>query len=140
MIGPIGQKDNGGHGHLDKLSFELNVFGKDLFLDGGMYLYTPIPSIRDEFRSIKLHNVPYVEGENIGEFSGAFSIKADFKSYLLKFDNKKVKALLNYKNTELLREIEIFSDKIIIKDYSNKPIKVNFNKRYSNGYGKLYSS
>ncbi len=25
MIGPIGQKGNGGHGHLDKLSFELNV-------------------------------------------------------------------------------------------------------------------
>ena len=140
MIGPVGQKGNGGHGHLDKLSFELNVHGVDLFLDGGTFLYTPIPELRDEFRSIKFHNVPYIEGENVGEFNGSFSMKAYFKCSLLEFDNKKVKALLNYKNTEILREIEVFSDKIVIKDYSNKPIKVNFNKRCSNGYGKLYCS
>lgn len=54
--GSIGQGGVGGHAHNDNLSFELNVRGCDFLVDGGSYLYTPFPNIRNEFRSTRAHN------------------------------------------------------------------------------------
>src|SRR4029078_8113870 len=54
--GSIGQRGNGGHAHNDQLSFELNVDGLDFLIDPGTYLYSPIPSRRNEFRSTGMHN------------------------------------------------------------------------------------
>ena len=60
--GSIGQKGNGGHAHNDNLSFELNVKDRDFIIDGGSYLYTPLPKIRNEFRSTRAHNTLAVDG------------------------------------------------------------------------------
>lgn len=65
--GPNGQNGNGGHAHNDKLSFELNLDGEDVVRDPGTYLYTPLPERRNEFRSVKAHNVPWVE--ELGDLS-----------------------------------------------------------------------
>ncbi len=54
--GSIGQGGRGGHAHNDNLSFELNVRGRDFLIDGGSYLYTPFPRIRNDFRSTRVHN------------------------------------------------------------------------------------
>jgi hypothetical protein len=54
--GSIGQNGLGGHAHNDSLSFELNLRGKDFFVDGGSYLYTAAPEIRNAFRSTRAHN------------------------------------------------------------------------------------
>ncbi len=137
MTGGIGQDGNGGHAHNDKLSFELNVHGYDLFLDAGTYLYTPIVERRNQFRSVISHNAPIVEGEEQGSFTTAFSLKSDVRCEIINLNNTKIKAYMVYKDTEMIREISIYVDKIIINDYCNKKFKVNFNKNYSNGYGKL---
>jgi hypothetical protein len=60
--GPNGQNGRGGHGHNDKLSFELNADGSDFIVDGGCPLYTPDPSLRNQFRSTHAHNTVAVEG------------------------------------------------------------------------------
>jgi len=54
--GPNGQNGNGGHAHNDKLSFEFSVEGRDILLDPGTYLYTPVPYWRNKFRSTLFHN------------------------------------------------------------------------------------
>ena len=58
--GSIGQ--TGGHAHNDNLSFELNVGRRDFIIDGGSYLYTPFPNIRNGFRSTKAHNTLILDG------------------------------------------------------------------------------
>jgi hypothetical protein len=85
--GPIGQKGHGGHAHNDNLSFELNVKGRDFIVDGGSYLYTPLPKIRNEFRSTRAHNTLAVDGyeQNRWEcgLSGLFSMMDDAQGHVL---------------------------------------------------------
>lgn len=85
--GSIGQKGNGGHAHNDNLSFELNVKGRDFIVDGGSYLYTPLPKIRNEFRSTRAHNTLAVDGfeQNRWEsgLKGLFSMMDDAQAHVL---------------------------------------------------------
>lgn len=54
--GSVGQNGNGGHAHDDQLSFELSIDDIRLIVDPGTYLYTPLPSKRNRFRSAAMHN------------------------------------------------------------------------------------
>ncbi|MBA7653058.1 hypothetical protein ES703_60899 [subsurface metagenome] len=67
--GPNGQSGNGGHAHNDKLSFELSVGGKDILVDPGTYIYTPIPYWRNKFRSTLFHNTVVVDGVEQNRFN-----------------------------------------------------------------------
>lgn len=64
--GPIGQNGNGGHAHSDQLAVEIFVDGRPVWVDPGTYLYTPLPARRDEYRSVRAHHVPQVEGREPG--------------------------------------------------------------------------
>jgi len=68
--GAVGQNGRGGHAHNDQLSFELNVDGEDWVTDPGTYLYTPMPTRRNEYRSARAHWGPRVA--DVGEPGGAF--------------------------------------------------------------------
>jgi len=60
---PNGYRDGkGGHAHNDKLSFELNVNGVDLIVDGGCPFYTSHPELRNNFRSTSSHNTLSILG------------------------------------------------------------------------------
>jgi hypothetical protein len=59
--GPVGQNGNGGHAHNDALSIELQIGGIDRITDPGSYLYTPLPEIRNAYRSVKAHFAPQVD-------------------------------------------------------------------------------
>ncbi|ABK60682.1 heparinase II/III family protein [Clostridium novyi] len=139
MAGENGQCGNGGHAHNDKLSFELNLGGKDIIVDPGTYLYTPFPKKRDKFRSIKVHNVPIIKEEEQNTFINAFSMKNETKCYVLDYSSNSVKLYLIYRDVHIVREFNILSDKLVIKDSCNYDFYQNFNygKIYSNGYGKL---
>jgi PTS system sucrose-specific IIC component len=54
------------------LSFELCLCGKDIFVDPGTYLYTPLPEKRNLFRSVNVHNVPIVNCEEQNEMLDLF--------------------------------------------------------------------
>lgn len=58
--GPSGQEGRGGHGHNDKNSFELNVDKFDYVVDGGCPAYTYDPTMRNRFRSTKMHSTIHV--------------------------------------------------------------------------------
>jgi hypothetical protein len=69
---PGGLGGLGAHNHNDKLSFELNVSGYDIFVDGGSYLYTPLPELRNSFRSTWAHNTIVVRGKEQNDFIPGF--------------------------------------------------------------------
>ena len=54
--GSIGQNGKGGHSHNDQLSITLNYGGIDFIVDAGTYIYTPLPNLRNLFRSTQMHN------------------------------------------------------------------------------------
>jgi len=143
FAGPNGQNGNGGHAHNDKLSFELNIDGKDIFVDAGTYLYTPLPQRRNQFRSVKAHNVPIHRNREQNEWlegpAGLFSMPDSTKCELLNFSINNLTIKLTYGKIIHIRSFIIESDQIRIEDHSNSEFSVNLNdfKLYSNGYGKL---
>ena len=67
--GPIGTAGLGGHGHNDKLSFELCFGGRDIIVDPGVYTYTSSMDWRRLFRSTFVHNTLTVNFEEQNRFS-----------------------------------------------------------------------
>lgn len=51
------------HTHNDLLSFELSIYGFDIIVDPGTYLYTSSPIERNKFRATSKHNTVVVDGE-----------------------------------------------------------------------------
>ena len=86
--GATGQNGKGGHAHNDDLSFELNVRGRDFIIDGGSYLYTPFPDIRNVFRSTKAHNTLILNGLEQNDWAdglvGLFSMRDHAQARILK--------------------------------------------------------
>jgi len=56
--GPVGQNGFGGHAHNDQLSIELQIDLKDIAVDPGTYLYTPLSDLRNQYRSVSAHYGP----------------------------------------------------------------------------------
>lgn len=67
--GRVGKGGLSGHAHLDQLSLELVVDGKTLVSDPGTYLYTPMPDVRNAYRSSRAHFVPHLPGREPGDLS-----------------------------------------------------------------------
>ncbi len=144
--GPNGQNGNGGHAHNDKLSFELCIDGEDVTKDPGTYLYTPLPEMRNQFRSIRAHNTLIVERKEQNDWrqgrGGLFNMKNQCHVKIRDLKSNSVEIELKYKNVRQLRLFEILDDMIVINDHSNvkftvSPYGPGF---YSNGYGKLLCS
>jgi hypothetical protein len=138
FAGNTEQNRNNNHSHNDKLSFELNLGVKDIFVDSGTYVYTPLPEKRNMFRSIKAHNVPVVNDEEQNEFINLFSIDDETKCCVLDYNNNRIKLYLTYRDIKIIREFIIYNDKLVINDFCNKTFYVNLvnGAIYSNGYGK----
>jgi len=83
---------NGGHAHNDNLSFELNVRGRDFIIDGGSYLYTPFPNIRNVFRSTRAHNTLILNGleqnDWVDGLVGLFSMRDHAQARILKLGTR----------------------------------------------------
>ena len=57
-----------GHAHNDLLSFELQIRGCDIIVDGGSYCYSPSAEWRNRFRSTRAHSTLSIEGEEQNTF------------------------------------------------------------------------
>ncbi len=141
MAGGIGQNGNGGHAHNDKLSFELNVAGRDIVVDAGCYLYTALIDRRNEFRSVRAHNVPIVNGQEQCRWhptnKGWFSMINETDCKLIFADKTHIEFYLQYREIRQKRIFQIAEHEVTITDFSNVQFSQNINERFSPGYGKL---
>jgi hypothetical protein len=85
----------GSHTHNDKLSFTLSVFEDEYLVDPGTYVYTPDPSLRQLFRSTRMHNTVEIDGEeqNRIDLSNLFMLEDDaYVEVLESIEGKKIRA------------------------------------------------
>jgi hypothetical protein len=68
--GNTGQNGTGGHGHNDKLAFELVLDGTTVLVDPGTYAYTGAPKWRNLFRSTRYHNTIRINGREQNPITG----------------------------------------------------------------------
>ena len=137
----LGQKGHGGHTHNDKLGYELWIEGRDIARDPGTYLYTPLPDRRNEFRSIRAHNVPIIgdlEQNSWGEgMAGLFGMLAECRCFVADFGEYFISLAAEYKGIKIMRRFEIKEDRLVITDTANREFYYSKFELYSNGYGKL---
>ena len=82
--GPLGMGSLSAHGHADSLSFILNAYGRDFFIDPGTYTYVAGDPYRDYFRSTAAHNAVLVDGQDQSQMAGPFLWSCRANSYLEK--------------------------------------------------------
>ena len=138
---PLGQKDHSGHTHNDKLGYELWIDGLDIARDPGTYLYTSLPDRRNEFRSVKAHNVPIAEDLEQNSWregiAGLFGMLADCRCFVMDFGENFISLAAEYKGVKIIRKFEIKEDRLVITDTANREFYYSKFELYSNGYGKL---
>jgi hypothetical protein len=131
--GPIGQNGNGGHAHNDSLSFELNIRGKDFIIDGGSYLYTPFPHIRNAFRSTRSHNTLALSGVEQNDWAeglvGLFSMKDQAQAHVLKLGNRYFLGEHYGFGSIHRRELEVYDSSVVFEDIldTNKASEIILN-------------
>jgi uncharacterized heparinase superfamily protein len=75
--GDIGMKGRGGHGHNDTFGFEFWCNGRAFIVDSGTFTYSANVKLRNEFRSTAAHNTLMVDGKELADFIGLWSVRAD---------------------------------------------------------------
>jgi hypothetical protein len=131
--GSTGQNGKRGHSHNDILSFELNVKGRDFVVDGGSYLYTPFPDIRNVFRSTKAHNTLILDSLEQNDWAdgivGLFSMRDDAHAKALKFSNEYFRGEHCGFGPKHYREFILRDSSLIIYDMIEitLPNEINFN-------------
>jgi hypothetical protein len=130
-----------GHQHNDKLSVEINVNGKDIVFDPGTYIYTPLPTKRNNFRSSKQHNsidLGFEQNNFTLGRQGLFNLKKETTVHVISLTDKSVVLSAKYQDVQHIRKIEITDQGIQISDACNQRFTQRFNSLlFSNGYGKL---
>ncbi len=140
-FGPVGLNGLGGHTHEDKLSYELQVDGKDYERDSGTYLYTSDEIMRNKFRSREAHNCIIVNNEyQTVQSEGVFSARSNYNVSLLCFDDEKIKLNIQYGQVNHNREFYFKKENIEVIDYCNMDFSYSDSSMYSPGYGKLINS
>lgn len=118
--GSIGQSGIGGHAHYDQLSVELTVDGRDVVRDPGTYLYTPIPEMRNLYRSAAAHFVPRkADGSEpgVGGHCGLFRLPDPGAKCLMFTETIFCGVHYGY-GVPIYRKVEIGGDNIVVSDWS----------------------
>ena len=149
--GSMGQNGRGGHSHNDQLSIELEVDGKAVFADPGSFIYTPLPEMRNRYRSDYAHAgfvSPLMESARLD--IGLFEIHKDPNGECLSFEGFSFVGRHTGFGVRVTRSIKIEAAAIRILDCVDQrqgrsmfiyPFYANLDKaanvRLSCGYGKM---
>ena len=118
-VGSIGHLGRGGHAHNDQLCVELVIDGKEIAVDPGTYLYTPLPKRRNDYRSVKAHFAPQILGKEPSDIeTGVFIMDEDPKGECLHFDKEAFLGVHKGYGFPVYRLIE-FGSEIVITDFSS---------------------
>lgn len=116
--GSTGQRGNGGHGHNDQLAIELCIDGTDWLVDPGTYLYTPLPELRNTYRSIRAHFAPQIEaGEPTELGEGLFRLEGDPQTECLYFGPRGFVGRYRVRNCRVHRRVELLDRGIRVTDW-----------------------
>ena len=133
-----------GHQHNDKLSIEMMIDHQAILLNNGTYLYTPIPELRNTFRSTFHKNVAYVIDEEQNWWkegkAGLFNLIKQCHSNILVLSSHEIVITLRYREITQIRRILIKKHEVEVYDSCDFPIEQHWNELWnvSNGYGKLF--
>lgn len=134
---------SGGHLHNDQLSCELEIAGRDIISDPGTYLYTPIPELRNLYRSTKAHFTPTLKNEEQADLNqGLFALTGRARAECLIFEPTRFAGWHRALSQPIYRLIEISAIDLKIQDFTTgpKPLIVELpTLEFSNGYGQLQS-
>lgn len=132
--GELSLRGQGGHSHNDQLSIELNVDGKDFFIDTGTGVYTANKNIRNLFRSTKMHNTVSITGIEQNDFDKdkLFEMKEESFGKCLDFSEKAFKGIHYGYKTKIgsthIREVVLDNESLNLIDLLDNNIgTINFN-------------
>jgi hypothetical protein len=116
--GPLGQDGRGGHSHNDQLSVELAVDGQSVLSDPGTFIYTPLPELRNRYRSDRAHfGFRSEERESSRLDVGIVELHGDPKGECLVFDDALFIGQHTGFGSTVRRHIRILAEKIVIEDH-----------------------
>lgn len=92
-VGRAGPDYMPGHAHADALSFELSLWGKRLFINGGISTYDVSPTRLRE-RSTSAHNTVTVDGRNSSEIWSSFRLGRRIESVSAEMSETKGEIML----------------------------------------------
>jgi hypothetical protein len=138
---PVGQNGNGGHNHNDLLSIELQVDGVDIVRDPGTFLYTPVPELRNLYRSAAAHNGPCPAGQEQNQWvpgrRGLFRMRSVCDAYLCDVAGGEIVLALQHPAGMCIRRIEVEERRIVVEDLTDwQPRVCGPPPHFSNGYGR----
>ena len=138
--GPIGLNGFGAHAHNDPLALELWMDGQPIVVDGGSYIYTPLPERRNEFRSIKAHFSPRIEGRESGNMQlNVFQLGNEAQARCLYFHDAEFIGQYLLGDNRVCRKITIEADAVRVVDWVvgvGDLMKLDSSSLpYSSGYG-----
>lgn len=132
---------NYGHTHNDNLSINILVDGFPILFDPGTFCYTNDVIKRNEFRSSRIHNFPFLGIEQnpiIADSRYAFHLKPA-SSFSAGVSNFSIIACGAFSGIKCGRKVEIGENEIIISDFATKAIDESLAMPhvFSNAYGHL---
>jgi hypothetical protein len=144
--GPIGGPGGrGGHTHNDQLSVELTVDGEDRFTDPGTFVYTALPERRNQYRSVRSHAAPRLDGREPGRLDlGLFRLGDEARARCLYFGERGFAGLHHGYGPAVCRLIELLPGRLRIVDavmdgraWRPLPVRLDSEVPPTAGYGKV---
>lgn len=127
--GNIGQNGYGGHDHCDQLSSFIipknsTMSDVDKF-DPGTGCYTPHVNVRNKYRSMEAHGLPFIPGKRNFFENGPFQLKDYPPAKVLNCDTRLFEAEQWIDKTHLLRRIVVERGTLMDVLYSNQELIID---------------
>jgi hypothetical protein len=140
--GEIGLAGLGGHTHCDQLAIELVLDGADRVRDPGTYIYTPLPTRRNAYRSARAHHVPRVPGHEPANLGlGMFDLRGAAEGECLYFGRRGFIGRHAGYGSWVYRIIALEDTRIVVHDFAEGALKLEDPipepLPYSPGYGRI---
>jgi hypothetical protein len=108
-----------GHAHDDALALELWLGEEGIVVDPGSYVYTPLPELREWYRSAMAHFVPRVRGRAaLRPGPGLFAAAEAARSRCLRFDEGGFVGVLEGPGYRVFRRVELCEGGVEVTDWA----------------------